>query len=104
MLEKINGGWSVEEITEGCDRAIFKEGFSSFFPAEENSRLWKLLIQRTLEHFGIEMERGDKCNAKCQSPKEFGHSCESRIQVLNGSLPRRENLIPASAMTDLVEI
>jgi hypothetical protein len=32
------------------------KGFLEFFPAEENYRLWILLIQRTLEHFGIETE------------------------------------------------
>jgi len=55
VLEKINGGWSVEEITKDVT-VRFSRGFLEFFPAEENSRLWKLLIQRTLEHFGIEME------------------------------------------------
>ncbi len=55
MLEKINGGWSVEEITQDVT-VRFSRGFLEFFPAEENYRLWKLLIQRTLEHFGIEME------------------------------------------------
>jgi 2-aminobenzoylacetyl-CoA thioesterase len=55
VLEKINGGWSVEEITQDVT-VRFSKGFLEFFPAEENSRLWKLLIQRTLEHFGIEME------------------------------------------------
>jgi glyoxylase-like metal-dependent hydrolase (beta-lactamase superfamily II) len=54
VLEKINGGWSVEEITKDVT-VRFSRGFLEFFPAEENSRLWKLLIQRTLEHFGIEM-------------------------------------------------
>jgi len=55
VLEKINGGWSVEEITQDVT-VRFSRGFLEFFPAEENYRLWKLLIQRTLEHFGIEME------------------------------------------------
>jgi glyoxylase-like metal-dependent hydrolase (beta-lactamase superfamily II) len=55
VQEKINGGWSVEEITKDVT-VRFSRGFLEFFPAEENSRLWKLLIQRTLEHFGIEME------------------------------------------------
>ena len=55
VLEKINGGWSVEEITQDVT-VRFSKGFLEFFPAEENYRLWKLLIQRTLEHFGIEME------------------------------------------------
>jgi glyoxylase-like metal-dependent hydrolase (beta-lactamase superfamily II) len=55
VLEKINGGWSVEEIAQDVT-VRFSKGFLEFFPAEENYRLWKLLIQRTLEHFGIEME------------------------------------------------
>jgi glyoxylase-like metal-dependent hydrolase (beta-lactamase superfamily II) len=55
VLEKINGGWSVEEITQDVT-VKFSKGFLELFPAEENYRLWKLLIQRTLEHFGIEME------------------------------------------------
>jgi glyoxylase-like metal-dependent hydrolase (beta-lactamase superfamily II) len=55
VLEKINGGWSVEEIARDVT-VRFSKGFLEFFPAEENYRLWKLLIQRTLEHFGIEME------------------------------------------------
>ena len=55
VLEKINGGWSVEEITQDVT-VRFSRGFLELFPAEENYRLWKLLIQRTLEHFGIEME------------------------------------------------
>ncbi len=55
VLEKINGSWSVEEITK--DVTIrFSKGFLELFPAEENQRLWRLLIQRTLEHLGIEME------------------------------------------------
>ena len=55
VLEKINGGWSVEEIAQDVT-VRFSKGFLELFPAEENYRLWKLLIQRTLEHFGIEME------------------------------------------------
>jgi glyoxylase-like metal-dependent hydrolase (beta-lactamase superfamily II) len=55
VLEKINGGWSVEEIAQDVT-VRFSKGFLEFFPAEENYRLWKLLIQRTLEHFGIETE------------------------------------------------
>jgi len=55
VLEKINGGWSVEQITQDVT-VRFSKGFLELFPAEENYRLWKLLIQRTLEHFGIEME------------------------------------------------
>ena len=52
VLEKINGGWSVEEITKDVT-VRFSRGFLEFFPAEENYRLWKLLVQRTLERFGI---------------------------------------------------
>ena len=55
VLEKINGGWSVEEITQDVT-VRFSKGFLELFPSEENQRLWKLLIQRTLEHLGIEME------------------------------------------------
>ena len=55
VLEKINGGWSVEEITQDVT-ARFSRGFLEFFPAEENYRLWKLLVQRTLEYFGIALE------------------------------------------------
>ncbi len=55
VLEKINRGWSVEEITRDVT-VRFSKGFLEYFPPEENYRLWKLLIQRTLEHFGIEME------------------------------------------------
>ena len=46
VLEKINGGWSVEEITKDVT-VRFSKGFLELFPAEENQRLWKLLIQRT---------------------------------------------------------
>jgi glyoxylase-like metal-dependent hydrolase (beta-lactamase superfamily II) len=53
ILEKIQNGWSVEEITQEIT-VQFSKGFLELFPAEENYRLWKLLIQRTLEHFGIE--------------------------------------------------
>jgi hypothetical protein len=55
VLEKINEGWSVEEITQDVN-VRFSKGFLELFPSEENYRLWKLLIQRTLEHFGIEMD------------------------------------------------
>jgi hypothetical protein len=57
VLEKINAGWSVEKITQDVT-AEFSRGFLELFSAEENYRLWKLLIQRTLEYFGIEMEVG----------------------------------------------
>ena len=55
VLEKINGGYSVEEITRDVT-VRFSKGFLELFPPEQNYRLWKLLIQRTLEHFGIELE------------------------------------------------
>jgi 2-aminobenzoylacetyl-CoA thioesterase len=54
-LEKINTGWSVEKIAQDVN-VRFSKGFLELFPAEENYRLWRLLVQRTLEHFGMEME------------------------------------------------
>jgi len=57
VLEKIQAGWSVEEIAKDVtDR--FSRGMLEFFPAEQKLRLWQLLIQRTLEYFGIELEEG----------------------------------------------
>jgi len=55
VLEKIHVGWSVEEITQDVT-VRFSKGFLELFPAEENYLLWILLIQRTLEYFGIELE------------------------------------------------
>jgi glyoxylase-like metal-dependent hydrolase (beta-lactamase superfamily II) len=55
VLDKIQSGWSVEEIAQDVT-VRFSRGFLEFFPAEENLRLWKLLVQRTLEHLGIEIE------------------------------------------------
>jgi len=55
VLEKINLGWSIEEIAKDVTLR-FSKGFLEFFPAEENLRLWNLLVQRTLEHLGIEVE------------------------------------------------
>ena len=55
VMEKINLGWSVEEITRDVT-VRFSKGFLEFFPAEENLRLWNLLVQRTLEHLGIQVE------------------------------------------------
>jgi 2-aminobenzoylacetyl-CoA thioesterase len=55
VLEKINGGYSVEEIAQNV-AVRFPKGFLELYPAEENYRLWILLIQRTLEYFGIELE------------------------------------------------
>ena len=53
--EKMNGGYSVEEITRDVTLR-FSKGFLELFPPEQNHQLWKLLIQRTFEHFGIEIE------------------------------------------------
>jgi glyoxylase-like metal-dependent hydrolase (beta-lactamase superfamily II) len=55
VLEKINSGWSVEKISQDVN-VRFSKGFLELFPAEDNYRLWSLLVQRTLEHFGIETE------------------------------------------------
>jgi glyoxylase-like metal-dependent hydrolase (beta-lactamase superfamily II) len=55
VLEKINTGWSVEKIAQDVN-VQFSKGFLGLFPDEENYRLWRLLVQRTLEHFGIEIE------------------------------------------------
>lgn len=55
VLEKINRGLSIEEIAQDVT-VRFSKGFLELFPAEENYRLWILLIQRTLEYFGIELE------------------------------------------------
>lgn len=55
VLKKINEGSSVEEITQDVT-VRFSKCFLELFPPEENYRLWKLLIQRTLEYFGMEME------------------------------------------------
>ncbi len=53
-LQKINSGSSIEEIAQDVT-ARFSKGFLELFPAEDNYRLWKLLVQRTLEHLGIEV-------------------------------------------------
>jgi glyoxylase-like metal-dependent hydrolase (beta-lactamase superfamily II) len=52
VLEKINKGDSVEHIAQDVT-VQFSRGFLELFSTEDNYRLWKLLIQRTLEHFGI---------------------------------------------------
>ncbi len=52
VLERIQEGRSIEEITQEVT-VRFSKGFLQFFSAEDNYRLWKLLIQRTLEHSGI---------------------------------------------------
>jgi hypothetical protein len=55
VLEKINMGWSIGKIAQDVN-VQFSKGFLGLFPDEENYRLWRLLVQRTLEHFGIEIE------------------------------------------------
>jgi glyoxylase-like metal-dependent hydrolase (beta-lactamase superfamily II) len=57
VLNRIRSGHSIDAITrEVTDE--FSKGFLELFSAEENFRLWGLLIRRTLEHFGIEIEEG----------------------------------------------
>ncbi len=58
VLEWIQRGGSVEEITKEVTER-YSKGFLQFFPPEDNYRLWRLLVQRTLEHFGIEIETRD---------------------------------------------
>jgi glyoxylase-like metal-dependent hydrolase (beta-lactamase superfamily II) len=58
VLEWINRGDSIEEITKEVTER-YSKGFLQFFPPEDNYRLWRLLVQRTLEHFGIEIEAGN---------------------------------------------
>jgi glyoxylase-like metal-dependent hydrolase (beta-lactamase superfamily II) len=55
VSENIQLGNSIEEIAEEVTER-FSKGFLELFPPEENYRLWRLMIQRTLEHFGIEIE------------------------------------------------
>ncbi len=55
VLESIRHGRSLEEMTKEVTEK-YSKGFLELFPPEENSRLWRLLIQRTLEHLGIELE------------------------------------------------
>ena len=57
VLERIHSGGSVEQIANDVTKR-FSRGFLELFAPEDNYRLWKLLIRRTLEHFGIEMEEG----------------------------------------------
>ncbi len=57
VLDRIQGGGSIEQMAqEVTDR--FSRGLLELFPAEDNLRLWRLLVRRTLEHLGIEMEEG----------------------------------------------
>ena len=58
VLEWINRGDSIEEITKEVTER-YSKGFLQFFPPEDNHHLWGLLVQRTLEHFGIEIEAGN---------------------------------------------
>ena len=58
VLEWIQRGGSVEEMTKEITQR-YSKGFLELFPPEDNSRLWRLLVQRTLEHFGIEIETRD---------------------------------------------
>jgi len=58
VLEWINRGDSIEEITKEVTER-YSKGFLQLFPPEDNYRLWGLLVQRTLEHFGIEIEARD---------------------------------------------
>ncbi len=55
VLEQIQNGWSVEEIAKDVT-GRFSKGMLEFFPAEQRYSLWVLLVQRTLEYFGIEIE------------------------------------------------
>jgi glyoxylase-like metal-dependent hydrolase (beta-lactamase superfamily II) len=57
VLERIQSGESVDALTEGVTER-FSKGFLELFPPEDNYRLWRLLVQRTLEYFGIETEEG----------------------------------------------
>ena len=52
VLERIQEGWSMDEITEEVTER-FSKGFLQLFPPEDNLRLWRLLVQRTLEHLNI---------------------------------------------------
>jgi glyoxylase-like metal-dependent hydrolase (beta-lactamase superfamily II) len=58
VLEWIQRGGSVEEMTKEVTQR-YSKGFLELFPPEDNTRLWRLLVQRTLEHFGIEIETRD---------------------------------------------
>jgi len=55
VLERIQSGDSVEEMAEDVTKR-FSIGLLKLFPHEYNYRLWRLMIRRTLEHFGIEIE------------------------------------------------
>lgn len=52
VMRRIQEDWSIDTMTiEVTER--FSRGFLQFFPPEENYRLWKLLVQRTVEHLKI---------------------------------------------------
>ncbi len=55
IVEKIQAGASIEEIARQVTEQ-FSKGFLELFPFEDNYRLWRLLIRRTLEYLGIEIE------------------------------------------------
>ena len=57
VLEKIQSGMSVEKMAEEVTER-FSKGFLELLPWDDNYRLWRLLILRTLENLGIEMEEG----------------------------------------------
>jgi len=52
VLERIQEGWSMDKITDEVTER-FSRGFLQFFPPEDNQRLWRLLVQRTLEHLNL---------------------------------------------------
>jgi glyoxylase-like metal-dependent hydrolase (beta-lactamase superfamily II) len=52
VLERVQEGWSMDEITDEVTHR-FSKGFLQFFPPDDNLRLWRLLVQRTLEHLNI---------------------------------------------------
>lgn len=56
VLDRIQSGHSIDAITREVTDD-FSKGFLEFFSDEENYKLWGLLIRRTLEHFGIEIEK-----------------------------------------------
>jgi glyoxylase-like metal-dependent hydrolase (beta-lactamase superfamily II) len=55
VLDRIQSGWSVDDMTREVTKQ-FSRGVLELFPYEDNYRLWRLLIRRTLEHLGIEIE------------------------------------------------
>jgi glyoxylase-like metal-dependent hydrolase (beta-lactamase superfamily II) len=68
VLNGIQKGGSVDDLTKQVTDQ-FSKGFLELFPYEENYRLWKLLIRRTLEHLGIEIEeRPQGTKAFCLCP------------------------------------